>query len=216
MDYCHPCRRHLNGALACPGCGTPADAVRAYAEALAAQEAAEETETAEREEPLRPRGRSRRRVRAAHRRRRGRILFASAGLVLAAGGLGLAELATESSGGTEGQAAPAMSDVGTDAEEESPASADPDPAAPTAPPSSSAVSAPPSASPSPTREAPSTSPGTKQRDTPVNSTSAAASSPPDSPTTARPTTAAPRPTATKPTAQPSPSETCERFLWWCT
>ncbi|WP_443728928.1 SCO2400 family protein, partial [Streptomyces anatolicus] len=22
MDYCHPCRRHLNGALACPGCGT--------------------------------------------------------------------------------------------------------------------------------------------------------------------------------------------------
>ncbi|MES4833251.1 hypothetical protein ABVB25_39935, partial [Streptomyces anthocyanicus] len=23
MDYCHPCRRHLNGALACPGCGTP-------------------------------------------------------------------------------------------------------------------------------------------------------------------------------------------------
>jgi hypothetical protein len=25
MDYCPPCRRHLNGALACPGCGTPAD-----------------------------------------------------------------------------------------------------------------------------------------------------------------------------------------------
>ncbi|WP_420865634.1 SCO2400 family protein, partial [Streptomyces prasinopilosus] len=25
MDYCHPCRRHLNGALACPGCGTPAE-----------------------------------------------------------------------------------------------------------------------------------------------------------------------------------------------
>ncbi|WP_234358031.1 SCO2400 family protein, partial [Streptomyces puniciscabiei] len=30
MDYCHPCQRHLNGALACPGCGTPA---RAAAEA---------------------------------------------------------------------------------------------------------------------------------------------------------------------------------------
>ncbi|MGW4566897.1 SCO2400 family protein, partial [Streptomyces sp. NPDC004561] len=27
MDYCHPCQRHLNGALACPGCGTPADRV---------------------------------------------------------------------------------------------------------------------------------------------------------------------------------------------
>lgn len=26
-DYCHACRRHLNGALACPGCGTPADAL---------------------------------------------------------------------------------------------------------------------------------------------------------------------------------------------
>ncbi|MGP4092624.1 SCO2400 family protein, partial [Streptomyces sp. KR55] len=32
MDYCHPCRRHLNGALACPGCGTPAEQLRAYAE----------------------------------------------------------------------------------------------------------------------------------------------------------------------------------------
>ncbi|MEU0255475.1 hypothetical protein ABZ299_23880, partial [Streptomyces sp. NPDC006184] len=24
MNFCHPCQRHLNGALACPGCGTPA------------------------------------------------------------------------------------------------------------------------------------------------------------------------------------------------
>ncbi|XQE88881.1 SCO2400 family protein [Streptomyces microflavus] len=31
MDYCHPCRRHLNGALACAGCGTPADALGPYA-----------------------------------------------------------------------------------------------------------------------------------------------------------------------------------------
>ncbi|MET7649996.1 hypothetical protein [Streptomyces sp. NPDC005486] len=30
MDYCHPCRRHLNGALACPGCGAPAPQLRAY------------------------------------------------------------------------------------------------------------------------------------------------------------------------------------------
>ncbi|MZE74143.1 hypothetical protein GTW93_35045, partial [Streptomyces sp. SID5789] len=29
MDYCHPCRRHLNGALACPGCGTPVEQLRA-------------------------------------------------------------------------------------------------------------------------------------------------------------------------------------------
>ncbi|WP_435855858.1 SCO2400 family protein [Streptomyces tanashiensis] len=28
MDYCHACRRHLNGALACAGCGTPVEALR--------------------------------------------------------------------------------------------------------------------------------------------------------------------------------------------
>ncbi|MGW2521040.1 SCO2400 family protein [Streptomyces sp. NPDC001617] len=32
MDFCHPCRRHLNGALACPGCGTPVEELRAHAE----------------------------------------------------------------------------------------------------------------------------------------------------------------------------------------
>ncbi|WP_430727368.1 SCO2400 family protein, partial [Streptomyces beigongshangae] len=36
MDYCHPCRRHLNGALACPGCGTSAEACREYAASLSA------------------------------------------------------------------------------------------------------------------------------------------------------------------------------------
>ncbi|MFJ4813999.1 hypothetical protein [Streptomyces sp. NPDC088801] len=28
MDFCDPCRRHLNGALACPGCGTSAETLR--------------------------------------------------------------------------------------------------------------------------------------------------------------------------------------------
>ncbi|MFV8188778.1 SCO2400 family protein, partial [Streptomyces sp. AF1B] len=32
MDYCHPCRRHLNGALACPGCGAQVEQLRANAE----------------------------------------------------------------------------------------------------------------------------------------------------------------------------------------
>ncbi len=31
MDYCHPCQRHLNGALACAGCGTPAEQLRHHA-----------------------------------------------------------------------------------------------------------------------------------------------------------------------------------------
>ncbi|SCD68418.1 hypothetical protein GA0115239_10571, partial [Streptomyces sp. BpilaLS-43] len=30
MDYCQPCRRHLNGALACAGCGTPAEALTPF------------------------------------------------------------------------------------------------------------------------------------------------------------------------------------------
>ncbi|MFE4553034.1 hypothetical protein ACFRNH_37570, partial [Streptomyces sp. NPDC056785] len=32
MDYCDPCRRHLNGALACPGCGTSAEQLRSSAD----------------------------------------------------------------------------------------------------------------------------------------------------------------------------------------
>ncbi|MFC8081804.1 hypothetical protein [Streptomyces sp. NPDC057340] len=38
MDYWHPCRRHLNGALACPGCGTPAHELRSSDDALTASE----------------------------------------------------------------------------------------------------------------------------------------------------------------------------------
>ncbi|MER6469465.1 SCO2400 family protein [Streptomyces collinus] len=33
MDFCHPCQRHLNGALACPGCGAPAQSVPVHAAA---------------------------------------------------------------------------------------------------------------------------------------------------------------------------------------
>ncbi|MFJ4512937.1 hypothetical protein ACIP4X_03060 [Streptomyces sp. NPDC088817] len=32
MNYCHPCRRHLNGALACPGCGTPVESPPVHTE----------------------------------------------------------------------------------------------------------------------------------------------------------------------------------------
>src|SRR3954470_5681319 len=37
MDFCHPCQRHLNGALACPGCGAPAQSLSARADAALAQ-----------------------------------------------------------------------------------------------------------------------------------------------------------------------------------
>ncbi|WP_456318733.1 SCO2400 family protein, partial [Actinacidiphila soli] len=35
MDYCSACRRHINGALSCPGCGTPAEELGARAAAAA-------------------------------------------------------------------------------------------------------------------------------------------------------------------------------------
>src|SRR4051812_21111122 len=123
MDYCHPCRRHLNGALACPGCGTSVEELRAYADDADAR--AEGGAVSVEESPYEgdadgPRSRRRaarggrsadgtrggrsadgtrlsRRDRkaAAHRRRRRRVLFVSAGLILAAGGLSFAELGTE-------------------------------------------------------------------------------------------------------------------------
>lgn len=59
MDYCHQCRRHLNGALACAGCGTPVEELRyetpqrAAASAVAAPrvEYAEPVARVEYEEP---------------------------------------------------------------------------------------------------------------------------------------------------------------------
>ncbi|MEV0258524.1 hypothetical protein AB0H82_30215 [Streptomyces sp. NPDC050732] len=94
MDYCHPCRRHLNGALACPGCGTPAEACREYAQSITApDEEPAGPRTPHEERPPRTRGRR------AHRRRRRKALLITAGLTLAAGGLSLAELGTEGDSG---------------------------------------------------------------------------------------------------------------------
>ncbi|MFF8091874.1 hypothetical protein [Streptomyces sp. NPDC016675] len=125
MDYCLPCRRHLNGALACPGCGTPAGELHppephlpvrtpyagpaeapGYARHTApVPPAAEETDPSAGTPDGTPDdaftgGRASRRDRkaAAHRRRRRRTLFVAAGFVLAAGGLSLAELGLDAPG----------------------------------------------------------------------------------------------------------------------
>lgn len=114
MDYCHECRRHLNGALACAGCGRPAEELRhGDPEASAADrvfeltrdEGAPHAAPRRAQAPARPG--ARRAARAARavsgrrsRRRRGRAaLLAATGLVLAAGALSLAELAVENGGG---------------------------------------------------------------------------------------------------------------------
>ncbi|MCI3223260.1 hypothetical protein [Streptomyces sp. NP-1717] len=112
MDYCHHCRRHLNGALACAGCGTPAEELRLHdpvpyeAEVvLATREHGQESAPG----PRRQRGSRKRKVtrrerremraeRGAHRRKGRVVLLTVMGLVLAVGALSLAELALESGG----------------------------------------------------------------------------------------------------------------------
>ncbi|MEG3626527.1 SCO2400 family protein [Streptomyces poriticola] len=256
MDYCHPCRRHLNGALACPGCGTPAEQLAPNAEefgqeydtggdardadpyggddpqpgrAARRREArgrrGREREPEEGPAPTGPAaaGASRRdRKAAAHRRRRRRTLLVAAGFVLAAGGLSLAELGMDAPGDSPQPAAAgndtpdggATSEVGAE------------PAAPLEDTSRSAAG-PTSASPSPddTSASPSASPSASE--SPDGSTEPAEappdtdSAPPPRPSSTPPAPADPPstsddPTTSAPAPEPTPTETCERFLWWCT
>ncbi|MFE7352294.1 hypothetical protein ACFU8Q_03600 [Streptomyces sp. NPDC057543] len=121
MDYCHPCQRHLNGALACAGCGTPAEALSHYATpAFSGHEPDAEREpsapplpggrrrgrgaarppargTSDSRRPDRRAG-TQRRGKRAHRRRSRTALLVVLGVVLAAGLLSLAELAIEPNG----------------------------------------------------------------------------------------------------------------------
>ncbi|MEV0963079.1 hypothetical protein AB0J25_10880 [Streptomyces sp. NPDC049910] len=107
MDYCHQCRRHLNGALACAGCGTPADELRHFRPASAAAEGDVVVELggAYADDGRPPTGRRRTRraggARRARRKRGRKVLIGALGLALAAGALSLAELARESSGGED-------------------------------------------------------------------------------------------------------------------
>ncbi|CAM5567447.1 hypothetical protein SNARM312S_04137 [Streptomyces narbonensis] len=109
MDYCHACRRHLNGALACAGCGTPVEELR-YETPHAPVPPAEPEYVYELDvvEPPRPatggrraartaaRGRSAARGGRRARARRGRtVLLGTVGLVLAAGTLGVVQLALQ-------------------------------------------------------------------------------------------------------------------------
>ncbi|MFJ8075082.1 hypothetical protein ACIQ7Q_14410 [Streptomyces sp. NPDC096176] len=107
MDYCHPCGRHLNGALACAGCGTPVEELRHHSPSAPepdhVYELDVEPEPADRPGPRRSRRQAapQRRKPAGRRarKRRGRkVLLGILGLVLAAGALSLAELAIEGSG----------------------------------------------------------------------------------------------------------------------
>ncbi|MFI8385877.1 hypothetical protein [Streptomyces sp. NPDC085540] len=110
MNYCHACRRHLNGALACAGCGTPAEylipaapaAVPAAAPAAEAPVPGPPPAPAEvfadslvvLSAPNERRAGARRRV--THRRSRRTVLSLSLGLLIAVGGsMAVARMATD-------------------------------------------------------------------------------------------------------------------------
>ncbi|MGW0816071.1 SCO2400 family protein [Streptomyces viridiviolaceus] len=271
MDYCHPCRRHLNGALACPGCGAPAGQIRAHAHEAYAEEAhglhenpdgADGEHAGEAEEVpqgraarRREQGRDRRRSRgpagpdsgsgagsaegdvgrrdrkaALHRRRRRRTLLITVGFVLAAGGLSLAELGIDAPGSTPSSPA-AAGGRSSEVDEGSPEPgatavpvSDRTGTAESGPSASADPSASASASPSPSATGSAPAPDETGRDAqsatapdapPPASTATAPGAPAPGPTS-DPTTSDPTPSDPEPDPEPSPSETCDRFLWWCT
>lgn len=93
MDYCSSCRRHLNGALVCPGCGAYAPDIAPVARAEAEPEPVHAPAVPDTEEtaPL-PEGRAaRRRQRVRWKKSRRRALVATA-VALVGGGLTLTTL----------------------------------------------------------------------------------------------------------------------------
>lgn len=240
MDYCHQCRRHLNGALACAGCGTPAEELRHFRPASAAAESDVVVELggAYGDEDRPPAGRRRagaqgRRARKAAgtrraRRKRGRkVLIGTLGLALAAGALSLAELARESSGGGDGTSVEVREQESLEVDDipEPTGSAEP-------PPGPSAVSEPPTTTSATARPT-----GAVGRGSPRPAVEASASQ--EVPTESAPAESGPRdddsPSATgdpsqepsqspssppppPPPAEPSPSPTPTRDCWlifWC-
>ncbi|MFJ9350008.1 hypothetical protein [Streptomyces sp. NPDC101237] len=117
MDYCSSCRRHLNGALACPGCGayTPSTAPRAVVtpwRAPAADTRYDDTQgdtadaSHEGSPAVAPTGRAaRRRQRARWKKTQRRALVATA-VALVGGGLTVASLDRQSTSQAQAAGAP--------------------------------------------------------------------------------------------------------------
>ncbi|GAA2476793.1 SCO2400 family protein [Streptomyces gobitricini] len=269
MDYCHQCQRHLNGALACAGCGTPVEELRHDDPQTFAADHVYELDRDEELPPAGPRrarGQARRaqpsrRARPVGRRarkRRGRKLLVGAGaLVLAAGLLSLAELAIEHPGEDgaatavrqedqafpeprpeqpEGSARPddpspvkepvatATStpdgpEDGSGAVEKGPGASSGAPGASASAPADGSATGPSDPRPSADPEEPGT-PGAPDEDDPApGDPPTEEPETPDNPGkpgetgSARPTPANPPPT--EPTPAPTPTESCDWFLWWC-
>lgn len=232
MDYCAPCRRHLNGALICAGCGAPATGPgttaaptaaapdRPYAHTTADDPAGSLPGAGHHDHDATHPGRAGRRaagrpdVRTGSRRsgrRPGRLVVSVVGLAVA--GLGVAALAAN---GTEGAPAdPAAGAPVTLEPRQGGAAPQPssDPGRPeatgTAGPSPTQRPTGRTASPSPSKSAATTAPATSRAPEPA-ATSAAPVLPPG-PSTAPATTPSPSATGT-----PKPTATCTQFLFWCT
>ncbi|WP_234042573.1 SCO2400 family protein [Streptomyces marianii] len=240
MDYCHQCRRHLNGALACAGCGTPAEELRHFHPASVATESEVVVELAgpHGDEGRPPAGRRRaggqgRRTRKAAgtrraRRKRGRkVLIGALGLALAAGALSLAELARESSGGGDDTAVEVREQESLEVDDipEPTGSAEPPPgpSAVSEPPTTSSATARPTGSvgrgstrPTVEASAPQEEPSESDPVAPDPSDDDGTPSPSGDPSQ-QPSKSAPPPPP-PPAAEPAPSPTPTKDCWlifWC-
>jgi cell division septation protein DedD len=215
MDYCYACRRHLNGAYSCPGCGTPADRLTLppVTETATLPPVRDDEDGGDTAFGGRAARRTEGRRTASRRARRGRqrVAVYGVGLVAVLGALTMFSMAALS-GGSGGGAGPGtgVNPVlpGAPTGAVSPDDAGLFPSSPGGAPghprsTSPSSSASPSGSTSPT---PSTS-------APHTSAPATTAPPVTAPATGTPT---PTPTQTHPPSNPTPTRTpCKRVLWWC-
>ncbi|MFJ8104915.1 hypothetical protein [Streptomyces sp. NPDC096132] len=154
---------------------------------------------------------------AVHRRRRKRTILVTAGFVLAAAGLSLAELGVDAPGFSSSPnpaAAGGESSEVDDSTAEPSASAQPLDDRAEAPEGTSSASPKTSASPSASESTDDEDDATQTPDREAQSATVPGSSGSTAPADSGSTPTA-DPTTADPSPEPSPSETCTRFLWWC-
>ncbi|MYX32144.1 MULTISPECIES: hypothetical protein [unclassified Streptomyces] len=236
MDYCAACRRHINGALSCPGCGTPAHQLGAQgpadapaqASATDGENAAAESGRAERRkgagrgpaEGAPRRSGSRARTRRVRNRRRSRLVVGTlvgAAIVLVGWSVAELPLAGYVTGANSAAADHTQTDGASPSATSSPGGkTSGDPKAPDSDASASASAS--------TSASPSVSESAKKSPSPKVSVSATAShssagSGSTAPAGGAPTASAPpqsAPASQPATHTPKPTPSCTRFLWWCT
>ncbi|MFG2875845.1 hypothetical protein ACGFYU_12710 [Streptomyces sp. NPDC048337] len=242
MNYCPACQRHLNGALACAGCGTPAEYLVAVAPGGPAVPAAP---VAEPEPPTAladvfadslvvlsapNERRTGARRRATHRRRRRTVLTIALGMLIATGGsLLVARMATDGDRSDRAATVVLTDDAGPKEPEPLP-SLKGDPAAPSVLPSAKAGGTKAAGSGAKTA-GPGVSAGAVTESAPASSapapaTSGSASRTPGPGSTVKPKKSGtpsqgpsgspqpPNPAPTTPTASPTPTEEDCGFLGW--